>query len=386
MVDKASQNVRQATKVGSFQRVFLILGCIWWGYITFLLASLGQTSNVLLLMSLVLLLVLIAVCWRLSGFLWPVGNDKVAWRNSVGMVVLMLITGFVCNRFVHREEQAREKRFVEPEIRQLAETVTYHLLDQSYINYKDYQKALLSELDPLTCKILQDKKMLAQSNEAIEDKDQLLQKSKQITSVDIKSISVKDAIPIGYFPVDVTGRVASQSTNANENIEESFCMHYLIGKFSHSKSFIVASVAREVPSTGIERTDVCGGGDFDSFARCVARHLLDKSYISYEENSIALVSGELSDSVVAQLQKEELLPKNMAEMHARWTQLKKDGILSAIRFDESTVGEPNEHGLVPVELKGQVVSKSSKLQPFKLWLLIGINSKTNNHVVAEIRH
>ncbi|MBX9772070.1 MAG: hypothetical protein K2X29_11905, partial [Candidatus Obscuribacterales bacterium] len=130
--DQADSQGKGVKKLNRFRILLLSLAVMWWGYISYLCLSIWPGYlPVLMTFGLVILSVVIAVCWKL---LLPVGDNKFVVRNSICIIVFMLITGFACNQFVHREEQARQRRSTTPEIRQLAETVTYHLLDQSYIN------------------------------------------------------------------------------------------------------------------------------------------------------------------------------------------------------------------------------------------------------------
>src|SRR5574341_923810 len=56
--------------------------------------------------------------------------------------------------------------------------------------------------------------------------------------------------------------------------------------------------------------------DFDKFARQVTTQLLDSSYITFEQSTMGLFSGELAPSVQQQLFKEGILPKSQEEVKA----------------------------------------------------------------------
>jgi hypothetical protein len=129
--------------------------------------------------------------------------------------------------------------------------------------------------------------------------------------------------------------------------------------------------------------------NFDQFARQVTTQLLDTSYITFESNTRALLSGELAPSVQQLLLSQEALPKTPEEMKALVQQYTQTREVRAVRIDDVALGDPNEQGLVPVEVRGVVAKHSAEEGgqqeiPFDIKYLIGQNSQTQKPIVAQI--
>jgi hypothetical protein len=125
--------------------------------------------------------------------------------------------------------------------------------------------------------------------------------------------------------------------------------------------------------------------NFELFARQVTSHLLDSSYITYDQSTAALlggggVPGELHPNVIQQLKQIELLPKSAEEMEALKRQLGEERRVSAVRIDSVVPGEPDKNGLIPVTVSGiaafHSASGSEDPHPFKFQYLMGLTGKT----------
>ncbi|MBX9877825.1 MAG: hypothetical protein K2Y22_05150 [Candidatus Obscuribacterales bacterium] len=129
----------------------------------------------------------------------------------------------------------------------------------------------------------------------------------------------------------------------------------------------------------------------EQFVYQVATHLVDSSYINYEDNTKKLLGGELGSQVVKKMQSNGDLPKDNLEMAATLEGLKARRQVAAVHIADVSAGDPDENGLVPVTVKGEVAVNSadesgpSGPQPFNLKLLIGVKSATGEHVVADIK-
>src|SRR5687768_1384278 len=86
---------------------------------------------------------------------------------------------------------------------------------------------------------------------------------------------------------------------------------------------------------------------FTVFARQVTNHILDNSYVSFEQSTTALLSSELAPSVKQQLMKMELLPKSMDEIKATARTLEQQRQITAVRIDSVSQGDPNAQSLIP---------------------------------------
>lgn len=131
--------------------------------------------------------------------------------------------------------------------------------------------------------------------------------------------------------------------------------------------------------------------DWPGAAREVTRHLIDSSYINYEDNTKRLLGGELTSSVVKNMQSRGDLPKDNVELQATLEGLKARRQITAVHFREVTQGDPDAStGLIPIDVKGDVVSHSadesgpSGPQPFHFVLLMGKNNN-DEPMVGEIK-
>lgn len=129
--------------------------------------------------------------------------------------------------------------------------------------------------------------------------------------------------------------------------------------------------------------------NLDVFARNVTQHILDTSFISYENSTRALlpngpVPGELAPPVVALLKSKEQLPKTMEDLRATARTLESQRQVSAVRIDSVTQGEPDDKSLVPLDVTGMVAihsadeSVSGNPVPFHFYLKVGMAANPQN--------
>jgi hypothetical protein len=126
---------------------------------------------------------------------------------------------------------------------------------------------------------------------------------------------------------------------------------------------------------------------YENFARNVTAHLLDTNYISYKESTLALIEKELAPNVVQVLSKAGMLAATQDELAAQAKSLSDSRQLSAIRVDEVTTGDPNQRGLIPMDVRGVVAIHSAEESGpsgpvnFKFRYLIGNKSDKNGQPV-----
>ncbi|HEY9711953.1 MAG TPA: hypothetical protein V6C72_00710, partial [Chroococcales cyanobacterium] len=101
--------------------------------------------------------------------------------------------------------------------------------------------------------------------------------------------------------------------------------------------------------------------NFDQFARTVTNHLLDTSYISYRDSTIALTQGgELAPNVMAALAKANMLATTNEDLTAQAKLLFDQRQVSAVKIDDVQIGEPNQNSLIPVDVRGVVAIHSAE--------------------------
>ena len=151
---------------------------------------------------------------------------------------------------------------------------------------------------------------------------------------------------------------------------------------------IFQMVTRPSSNQGI---DAGAKADYERFAMDVATHLLDSSYINYEDNTKKLLDGELGKDVVQKLKTSGMLPKSTNEMRATLDGLRAQRQVVAIHFREVKAGEPDARSLVPIDVKGEVAYNSADEsgpagpQPFHLRILVGLKADTQKPIAADVQ-
>ena len=133
--------------------------------------------------------------------------------------------------------------------------------------------------------------------------------------------------------------------------------------------------------------------DFDAFVRRVTQHILDTSYITYEGSTTALMrpdSGELAPPVVKFLQSQGQLPSNMAQLKATAKTYAAQRRVSAVRIDDVTQREMDNHNLIPVDVSGVIavhsaIEDTSGPVTFKFRFLVGFKPNTQIPIVANFQ-
>jgi hypothetical protein len=119
----------------------------------------------------------------------------------------------------------------------------------------------------------------------------------------------------------------------------------------------------------------------ENFARQVATHILDTSYISYGTATAALInpsSGELDLPVVNELRRQQLLPVSSEELKANIQTYTSQRRVVSIRIDKVDTNDAvivNGASLIPVDVTGLVAVHSADEAgpptPFHFRFLIG---------------
>ncbi|HEY9679459.1 MAG TPA: hypothetical protein V6C76_15735 [Drouetiella sp.] len=123
--------------------------------------------------------------------------------------------------------------------------------------------------------------------------------------------------------------------------------------------------------------------NYENFARTVTQHLLDTNYITYKDSTLALIDKELAPPVVQALSKAEMLAGSQEELFAQAKSLTDRRQFSAVRIEEVTSAEPNNRGLIPIDVKGVVAIHSAEESgpsgpvAFKFRYLVGNKSDKN---------
>ena len=100
--------------------------------------------------------------------------------------------------------------------------------------------------------------------------------------------------------------------------------------------------------------------NFETFARTVTNHLLDTSYITYRDSTLALMQGELAPNVVGVLSKAGMLAATNEDLMAQAKMLSEQRQVSAVRIEDVQEGEQNSNGLIPIDVRGLVAIHSAE--------------------------
>jgi len=131
------------------------------------------------------------------------------------------------------------------------------------------------------------------------------------------------------------------------------------------------------------------------FARQVAIHILDTSYISYGAATTSLLdpqNGELAQPVINYLRQQQLLPNTREELKANIQTYTDQKRVVAIRIDNVNTGDAvvvNGQSLIPIDVSGVVAVHSADEAgpptPFHFQILIGYRPNTQAPLVADFR-
>ncbi|HEY9772311.1 MAG TPA: hypothetical protein V6C81_00720 [Planktothrix sp.] len=99
---------------------------------------------------------------------------------------------------------------------------------------------------------------------------------------------------------------------------------------------------------------------YEQFARQVTQHLLDTSYISYADSTLALLRDELAPGVKKQLIAQEMLAKNEDDLRSTAKTLIEQHQVAAIKITECLPSDLDQNGMLPVEVRGIVAIHSAQ--------------------------
>ena len=130
--------------------------------------------------------------------------------------------------------------------------------------------------------------------------------------------------------------------------------------------------------------------DFDAFARTVTEHILDTSYINYQDATNSLINnatGELAPPVVQGLRSKGYLPTSKEEFQASLKLYTDSKRVCAIHIKEVQQGDKDALGLIPVDVSGVVAVHSAEESypgpvPFHFRYRIGFRPNTTQPIVG----
>lgn len=126
--------------------------------------------------------------------------------------------------------------------------------------------------------------------------------------------------------------------------------------------------------------------NFDTFVRDVTRHLVDTSYLTYENSMIQLAykqKPELSPQVFKMLMQagpqgeDPAIPPSLERLKGMKRQLESSKCVTAVSLDNVKIEEPDSKGMVPVLVEGRAVKHDAGgvfELPFRFRMLVGTYS------------
>jgi len=139
-----------------------------------------------------------------------------------------------------------------------------------------------------------------------------------------------------------------------EQIARQYGVHAALG-ISLLLNLILATTRPAMPKVSAELKV-----SFEQFAKQVTEHLLDTSYISYSDSTVALLRDELAPAVVKQLQDSEMLAKSDDDLRATAKTLTEERQVCAVKIKSIDPSELTPNGMLPVEVKGLVAIHSAQ--------------------------
>ena len=180
--------------------------------------------------------------WRVE----KVGPEQLVKTDGIHilLVVSVCLNGILWLSRPQKTMPAEVKQDVEAFVR----TVTNHLLDTSYLSCETNMTALRSELDPPLARTLTQQGILPKDAQDMHALVMDMAERKQICSVRIDKIQVREPDQRGLIPVAVQGVCAIHS--AAETAERGFTFQYLIGQHPETKQFLIADYRDLTPQEG----------------------------------------------------------------------------------------------------------------------------------------
>ncbi|MCA0314704.1 MAG: hypothetical protein LCH63_12840 [Candidatus Melainabacteria bacterium] len=123
----------------------------------------------------------------------------------------------------------------------------------------------------------------------------------------------------------------------------------------------------------------------DAFVRDVTNHLLDTSYINCEKNVMEL-RKELAPNVFAAMAQRKEVPGTNSELIGLIRDMSERKQVCAVRVDKVTTGDPDNRGMIPVEVQGVCALHSSQdtgETNFRFRYLIGQHAETKAFLIAD---
>jgi hypothetical protein len=138
---------------------------------------------------------------------------------SVFLNVLLIATHPSPNKGLTKDLAANYKAF--------AKQVTQHLLDTSYVSYRQSTAELLSgELDHAVIEGMKQRELLAKSADEVDATYKKLFDNRQLSAVQIKDVAVGTPPPGKPIPVEVRGMVAVHAADSGITNPVPFHFHY----------------------------------------------------------------------------------------------------------------------------------------------------------------
>jgi len=150
--------------------------------------------------------------------------------------------------------------------------------------------------------------------------------------------------------------------------------------------FLIAT--RPSPNKGVS-TEV--KTDFDVFARRVTQHILDTSYINYQNATTALMdpqNGELAPPVVSVMRQRGLLPNSKEELQASIKAFGDSKRVCAVNVQNVRVSDPDSQSLIPIDVSGVVAVHSAEESypgpvPFHFRYRVGYRRGSQTPLVSD---
>lgn len=114
--------------------------------------------------------------------------------------------------------------------------------------------------------------------------------------------------------------------------------------------------------------------EFKRVARSVTQHLLDTSYTTFGDYTLAL-EKEIAPPTVKTMKQRGLLPRSDKEAKAQEMTFRQQGRVCSVRIDSVEQQQSDPNGLVPVVVSGVTVVHSAdgvEENPFKFMFKMGL--------------
>jgi hypothetical protein len=142
----------------------------------------------------------------------------------VALGISLLLNGFF---YITRPNPKKISQAMQMDLEAFVKSASTHLLDSSYITYRDSTSTLMTkELAPAEKKRLIESGLLPRRAEELEANARDLESKHQVSAIRIEQVNMGEPTKEGYMPFDVSGTTVVQSSDEGSSTAKPVAFHF----------------------------------------------------------------------------------------------------------------------------------------------------------------